>query len=317
MHWTDKKLCKKAENAYMKQKNGLPLEDSDHDGLAWINTDYASSRIAQIEIRMGDFLLDSSTPVLPQQQDLYRFKNGKTAKWLSPPVKPHVLEKVSGDGADKVLRSMSTPFAVLPNELSEFVLHRVAHTEFMFGYAAAYIIRETWGRNICDLPPVDNKLKPNLNAWSERWFRTAQLCLYCRDQLSEPELRRFLRSWDWLDAITGDYRRAFLVGVYSKGGESISKERGANDIRNHAIALEQGINPVDKTSEPSLHRLVEISLKLVIGDKFRKNLWQPYIESLRNWANTVDDSPFVIAVHQAPSGKTAREYRGKKKPLKG
>jgi len=314
---TAKRLQKVFEK---RQKRGIiPKEDAVFFNSKVIQA-YESAPIAQIKIEdnSSPFLL--SSPALPHQLSLYRLWDKKPGSSLNVEMDSRILEKIQNkdESMARSLASMSSTYAILPDEMSPYQIKQTSQLEILFSYAATYIAKNTWGKEFCSLIKIDNQLKPLLNAWSEHWLQIYKLCQNCRDFLNKAELTRLLRASDWLNEIVNEHRRSVFMFLYSSHIQEINnKGYLAAENRDFAKDLEQGIIPegVDSITQPHLYRLLEISISLADSpakesNSFRDHYWKPYISSIRNWANIFERDKLIVAVW-SKNGMTHRENRGR------
>ncbi|MUG98743.1 hypothetical protein F7734_43210 [Scytonema sp. UIC 10036] len=300
-----------------QQKGGIISEEKSKLFNDWVVKSYALTPIGKLEIHdwrhPNNILFSLSSPALPHQINLCRVRHKNANKNLGICIKQQTLKKIPVPGMEKPLRSIGSSFILLPNTLNDFQEQRLLQLEFCLSYASVYIIRESWGKNLCSLPKVDNQIKSVLNAWSEPWLQLSNLCIKCRDFLSDAELQQMPRSWDWLDAIAQEHRQSVLKFITSEEVlVSTSKDEEAKAIRDFADFLEDGgANAGSSFEQPQTYRLYSIATNLADkADTFRSDYWQQYISSLRQWAATIKKNSHIIAIH-CDRGKTKRERRGR------
>ena len=276
----------------------------------WAITDYIFSpyHSGTIEIE-GITFLSSSLPAGTKLCYLRHEKNNKMSDFC---IKTSVIESIPEKEMRSPLISMGTIFAYLPNNLNDYQMRRIAHEETLLSYAAPYIIRGAWGKKLCSFPRVDNRIRPEFNAYSEQWLKIYNLCVKCRDLLTNTELEKLPRAWDWLRLIVHEHRKIFFDFLCSsEARQNISKVETASELRQYASALADGVNPCDPEAEPHRHRLMQVCIGIADkADVFRKELWNPYLSSVRNWANVAENSTNVLAVSCSDSGEVKRQRQG-------
>lgn len=256
--------AKQLQNIFEKrQKGGIIIKEDAVFFNSKVIQAYESAPIAQIKIEDDFFPFLLSSPVLPHQLALYRLIHPQAGEKTQIEIKSEALKDISAKDKNmaSALMSMSSIYAILPDSLSQFQKKQTSQLEILFSYAAIYIIRELWGGEFHSLPKIDNRLKPILNAWSKQWLQIYKLCQHCRDFLSDAELIKLPRAWDWLNAIVDEHRLVKLMSFYSNDVEEKNAKRDmASDIRDFVKSLRQGIAPEEIQSEkqPHLHRLLTI-----------------------------------------------------------
>lgn len=291
-----------------KQENGFIPRNEAKTFDEWVIVAYAIAPIAKVVMDDG---LEFPAPVLPHQLKLFKLQNEKK-KCSEMVINNRKLNKIPEREMAPPLRSMASPFAILPITLDDFQMRRIADYENLFAYTSVYIIREAWGKSLCELPKIDNKLKPLANAWSERWFWIFKLCVNCRDFLTKPEQKKILNSWDWLDLIIQECRTSNILQLTNSDDVAHTKNTIVSQERNFADVLRKYGNPCDSATEPSLYRLIEISTKIAEkAENFRRDFWNPYINSIYHWANVLEHDPYANVV-KSQDGHQKREQRGKR-----
>jgi hypothetical protein len=287
----------------------------------WAITDYLFSpyNLGTIEIEGITFTLDSnSLPWLPYKIPAeiklcyLQPAQGKkdTSFFFSP---KHMKEIPSAEKEmGHVLASIGTVFVYLPPDLTEFQLRAIAIEETFLSYAAPYIIQKAWGKGMCNMPKIDNRRKPELNTYSEQWLKLYHICIQCRDGLSDSELRDIPRAWDLLRLLVHEHRQNTLASCESsENNRSASKSEIVAELRAIADVLSDGNIPFDPQVQPWKYKLMEICLNLADrAEVFRKNLWVPYLASIRNWAAMMDSSSNIVAIGISADGKIMRQRRG-------
>lgn len=293
-----------------QKKAFIPMEDTLFFN-DWVITDYLFSpyHLGKIEIRGITFL--ASSP-LPPGTKLCYLQQEKSSKGAGICIQEKTIQSVPEKEMRSPLTSMGTVFAYLPSNLNNYQMRRIAHQETLLSYSAPYIIRESWGKKLCSLPRVNNRIKPELNAYADQWLKIYNLCVKCRDLLTNAELEEIPRAWDWLRIIVHEYRKIFLNYLCSPEAEKdSSKVETSSSLCQYAEALSNSINPCDPEVEIYKYRLMEICIQIADkADVFRKELWLPYLRSIRNWANVVKSSSNVLAVSCSGNGRLKHQKQG-------
>lgn len=275
-----------------KLRKGFVTREENKKYSQWVVTAYAKSPIAILNFPyppIDNIFFDSQ--VLPDDIKLFFFPPSIEA--INETIKLPNFGKIPDKSAADTLRLMSSPFIQLPKDLDDLRLKRISQHEFEMSYIAAYIIRKSWSPQLCRLPKWDNKVKSYLDAESEVWLRIANLCMKCRDLLPQSDLKRFPRSWDWFDAIVKENRSRVLFDMMREKTDDVStKKEYIAGIRATAKALESGNNPINSSIHPEEFKLFSIALKIPPGS-FMDDYLKPYIFSLRNWADALDNCKYA------------------------
>lgn len=203
-------------------------------------------------------------------------------------------------------------FAYLPPRLTEYQERATALKETWLSYAASYVIREAWSRKGCRLPNVSNRIKPELNAYSEQWLKLYEICGRL-NMLPEDERENMPRAWDLLRLLLYEYRQdAFATYMRVEKDEPYSKREEVAKLRSLADDLSDDVNPIDPTTKPYKYRLMNNCIRVAnFSDVFRERFWTPYIRSIRNWARMIDNSPNILAIYTSDDGKTLTQRQGR------
>ena len=281
---------------------------------AWVIPDYLPSPYNLGTIRIGGITF-TSTSAKGKLSYFQPAQGKKDARFLFT---PKDLKEIPEQNKQMkaTLASMGTVFVCLPPRLTEFQRRAIAYQEFLFSYAAPYIIRNAWGKGMCKMPKVDNRKKPELNTYSEQWLKLHNICIWCRDLLSEDELQDIPRASDFLRLIIREHRQNLMTrcgASHNNQGdeETISKKAHVAELRAIADALSKGENPCDPKTEPQKSRLMNICLSRVDrAEVFRKNFWTPYLGSIRNWARMIEESSNILATGVSADGRIVHQRRG-------
>lgn len=291
------------------QNNAFLIEAESKLFESLVITSYASAPVAQLILDNGQDTLVCQTHLLPDQVELATLRHPKqnVPYWM---VQPHKLNRLPEEDPSKgTLRLMISPYALLPKELVPFQKNQLSQLEVLLGYTAAYIIRNRYRKDFCELPKIDNRLKSFFDAWADRWYKILNLCSICMDFLSEYEREKFLKSWTWLDALIKEHRQRTLVNLMFDEHPLTPKYQQAEYWEEYATDIEKWRIPsdVDSKETPNLFRLLEIAT-YVAGDSLRE-----YVASIRHYARELKKpNPMVVAIGlDSTDGSVTREQRGR------
>lgn len=230
------------------------------------------------------------------------------------PFTPPQIDNIPSQEMRSTLINLGTPFAYLPENLGVFDLSRVTHEEALLRFTACYIIRESWGKKLCSLPKVNNASIPILKTYANQWLHIYNLCVKCRDLLTDKELTDVPRAWDLLRFIIHEHRYEFLNFCSQETTSETSKAAFVGGRRRYAQDLSEYKNPCNKKTAPYMYRLTEVCIQLAErADVFKRDFWLPYIASIRSWADLVESNSSVLAVKRSATGGITKQRQGTNK----
>ncbi|MBW4505662.1 MAG: hypothetical protein KME64_04015 [Scytonematopsis contorta HA4267-MV1] len=280
----------------------------------WVVKSYALAVKETIEIQELEGIVFNVKRQIPINANLCTLRLNVNKETRFSHVDDKIAKRIPEKNMRRPMQLIGTQFILVPKGLNEYQETRICHYEALFKYVSAYIIREVWGKSLCDLPPIDNKIISEMKAYSEKWLKFYWICKECRDFMTEEMLHKFPRSWDLFNAIIDEYRQSLMsFWLSDKAKNPSSKEEIVQNVRQEFSMLKDCINPYCTETNPYTYKLIETCFRLSnLSEVFLNDFWTPYLKAGRQWAQMIESSPSITATYEN-QGKTARQRRGKRR----
>ncbi len=146
-----------------------------------------------------------------------------------------------------------------------------------------------------------------IEAFGDYWWQLLKLC----ERLHSEYGKNYENAADWFLCLVLEYRAA------RRGRSAISgngKKNLARLIEERLSNLRQGINPEDPQIFPARWQLMQAAIHLAgNSDQFRRNHWQPFLNSYRSWKDDLKSNTSWYTIHQDASGKYWNQGLGRAK----
>lgn len=160
---------------------------------------------------------------------------------------------------------------------------RLDMSEADWRIALNWVIKKKWNPRL--KVPTTRRSASLFEPWAELLFRQLELCEACYSALPQGNTH-YQHAADWYGQTIQEAKRleAMIILANEGGGKTpIVKERYAI-----IAAFKDLKNPVNLSTSPHLHYLIETALKLERCDRFHQRYWKPFLRACSQWTQATD-----------------------------